>query len=117
MLLATALVLLSASPGPGLDWKRPASKIGSDCTAGLARARERVKAALAPDARGKAGPPPLERLIAVETAVAELNEAVGTIWVLTLAGEGPARGAATRAPVLLERHREPRALASEGHPD
>ncbi|HZN92815.1 MAG TPA: M3 family metallopeptidase, partial [Myxococcales bacterium] len=106
MLIAT-LVLLSAaaaaappssSPpppaGPGIDWKRSAGQVTSICKAELARGRARVKAALAVDGKSKVNPPPLERLIAVETAVAEMDEAMTSAWVLSTSPDASVRAAA-----------------------
>jgi len=97
MLLTTTLILLAAAPpptGPGLDWKRTPDQVASTCKSELARARARVKAALAADDKSKPGLPPLERLIAVETAAADLQEAMGPVWLLASVALPPLRGAA-----------------------
>ncbi|HYV49259.1 MAG TPA: M3 family metallopeptidase [Myxococcaceae bacterium] len=107
MLLTTALILLSATPPPpptrpGIDWKRTPDQIASTCKSELARARSRVKAALATDDKSSAGPPPLERLIAVETAAADLQEALGPDWMLASVAPPPLRGAAEACMKSLE---------------
>jgi len=107
MLLTTTFILLAAAPpplptGPGIDWKRTPDQIASTCKSELARVRARVKAALAAEDKSKPGPPPLERLIAVETAAADLQEALGPNWLLASVALPPLRGAAETCMKSLE---------------
>ena len=115
MLIASALPLLlaaSPTPGPGIDWKRTPEQIASTCKAELARARAGVKRVLSNEGyRGRALSP-LERLVAVETAVAELNEALGPISKLGGSEDPKVRDAAEactelRSPFSVELEADP----------
>jgi Zn-dependent oligopeptidase len=107
MLLTTTFILLAAAPppsptGPGIDWKRTPDQVASTCKSEVARARSRVKAALAADDKAKAAPSPLERLIAVEMAVADLQETMGPDWLLSSVAAPPLRAAASGCMKLIK---------------
>jgi oligopeptidase A len=93
MLLAftlCTLTLTAAPPGPGIDWKLTGEQLSSLCQAELSLARSRVKSALDPSSPAA----PLDRVIAVETAVATLDEALGTTYPLSQGADPRVRAAA-----------------------
>jgi len=66
--------LLAAPPAPAaIDWKLSQASITSSCKVALKRARARVKAATARPAEGAQA---LSSLISIETAIAELKDAL-----------------------------------------
>jgi len=86
----SALTLAAAPPGPGIDWKLTSEQLTSLCQAETSLVRSRVKSAL--DATGPATP--LDRLLAVETAVATLDEAFATTYPLSQSDDPKLRDAA-----------------------
>lgn len=80
-----SLAPAAPAPTPGLHWDIGADRIASDCAAAAERARARVAATLATDQEENG---PLARLVTVETALAELDEALVPETLLATVGTG-----------------------------
>jgi Zn-dependent oligopeptidase len=96
MLLASTLSVLAlaatstAPPSPNIDWKLSSEQLASLCQAEFSLVRSRVKSVL--DPTGPAAP--LDRVLAVETAVANLDEAISIAYVLQQHDDPKVRDAA-----------------------
>jgi len=88
-------VPFAAAPAPvAIDWRHSPASIASSCKAALKSARARVQEATARPAQGAQA---LSSLLAVETALAELNDALVAQRVLAIASVDKAvRDASTR---------------------
>jgi thimet oligopeptidase len=106
---AAVLVLAAAGPaeagmsaaareafagGTGLTWRLSTAEIGANCAGAIAAARARIAAA-ARDAR--ASQPAMASLVAVETAIADLNDAlIAERLLVSVAGDQAVRAASAR---------------------
>jgi Zn-dependent oligopeptidase len=84
--LCMAWVGAATAGGPGIDWALDADAVRSSCIVETARAHDRIESAVA--AAGDT--PPMQSLLAIETAVADMQDALIAQTVLATVGENEA---------------------------